>query len=120
MVIEPSHSIFLNLSFTGKGERVFHLQLNGQAVGIPPCLSGHMITLHRLVPANDVLIQTRQHMMDSRATISCGWAFIKGIMWPPFSYLDALVENFLLFPEAEDILFQLKKVNLGVYFPEHG
>jgi len=59
-------------------------------------------------------------MMDARATISCGWTFIKGIMCPPFSRLDALVKNSLLFPEAEDIFFQLKKVNLGVYFPEHG
>jgi hypothetical protein len=58
-------------------------------------------------------------MMNSRATISCGWAFIKGVMWPFPSHLDALVENFLLFPETEDILFKLKKVTLGVYFPEH-
>jgi hypothetical protein len=59
-------------------------------------------------------------MMDSWATIGCGWAFVKGIVWPPFSYLDALVKNSLLFPEAKDIFFQLKKVNLSVYFSEHG
>jgi len=59
-------------------------------------------------------------MMNSRATIGCGWAFIKGVMWSPFSYLDALVKNSLLFPEAEDIFFELEKVSLGVYFPEHG
>jgi hypothetical protein len=57
--------------------------------------------------------------MDSRATIGCGWTFVKGIMWSPFSHLDALTENFVLFPEAKDVLFQLKKVDLGVYFPEH-
>jgi hypothetical protein len=59
-------------------------------------------------------------MMDSRAAISCGWAFIKGIMWSPFSHLDALAKNFVLFPEAKDIFFQSRKVNLGVYFSEHG
>jgi hypothetical protein len=59
-------------------------------------------------------------MMDSRAAISCGWAFIKGIMWSPFSHLDALVKNCLLFPEAKDIFFQLNKVDLSVYFSEHG
>jgi hypothetical protein len=79
-----------------------------------------MITLHRLVAADNVLIKTSQYMMDSWAAISCGWAFIKGIMRPTFSDFDALVKNSLLFPEAEDIFFQLKKVNLGIYFPEHG
>jgi hypothetical protein len=59
-------------------------------------------------------------MMNSWATVSCGWAFIKGIMWPPRSYLDALTKGFVLFPEAEDIFFELEKISLGVYFPEHG
>jgi hypothetical protein len=58
-------------------------------------------------------------MMDSRAAIGSRRAFVKGIMWFPFSHLDALTENFVLFPEAKDVLFQLKKVDLGVYFPEH-
>jgi hypothetical protein len=59
-------------------------------------------------------------MMDSRATIGSRRAFVKGVMWPLSSFFDALAEDSLLFPEAEDILFQLREANLGVYFPEHG
>jgi len=59
-------------------------------------------------------------MMNARAAVSCGWAFVKGIMWLPFSYLNALVKNPPLFPEAKDIFFKLNKVDLSIYFSEHG
>jgi hypothetical protein len=59
-------------------------------------------------------------MMDSPAAISCGWTFIKGVMWPSLSRLDALVENALLLPKAKDIFFQLNKLDLSVYLSEHG
>jgi hypothetical protein len=58
-------------------------------------------------------------MMNSGAAIGRRWAFIKNIMWPPFSYRDALVKSALLFPEAKDVLFQLNEVDLAAHLSKH-
>jgi hypothetical protein len=57
--------------------------------------------------------------MDPRAAVSRGRAFVKGVVWSLFSYLDALGENSLFFPEAQDVFFQLRKFDLSIYFLKH-
>jgi hypothetical protein len=56
MLIKSSHPIFLNLSLAGERKRSFYLQLNGQAVGIPPRLPRYMIALQCLITANGILV----------------------------------------------------------------
>jgi hypothetical protein len=118
-VIESSHSIFFNLILAGKPERVLHLQFNRQTMCIPSCLSRHMMTLHRLIPADSILVETSYHMMDSRAAISCGWTFIENIMRSLFSYHNALVKDTPLLPELKDIFFQSNEVDLAVHLSKH-
>ena len=120
MLVESSYPVSLDLSLTGYVQSLLHLQFDRQAVGIPPPLTGHVISLHRPVPAHDIFVQTRQHMMNAGAAVDGGRSLIEGEVRTTPSCLNALVEDALLLPEAKDAIFELGEVDLGVYLPEHG
>ena len=84
--------------FLGDSQFFLHAKLNGKSMGIPPCLTGHLITPHGFISIKRVLNTARQHMVNTRMTI-CRWrAFEKYKLWTSFSCGNSLVEDIILLP----------------------
>ena len=59
MSIELSYAVVFNLEFVGKAQHLLYLQLHWQTMRIPPCLARCIITFHRSIPGDNILIHSR-------------------------------------------------------------
>ena len=80
-------------------------------MGIPACLAWDVITGHRAVAQENVLEHTGQNMAVVRQAICGRWAFVEDEALCTFSQLETFFENLVLFPEPDDAVLQVRKIN---------
>src|SRR2546425_546274 len=80
-----------------------------QPVRVPAGLALDTIAAHRLVAREQVLEGARQHVMDAGARVGRRRAFVEDVGPVLRPLLDALAEDIVLLPEAEDLLLQLRE-----------
>ncbi len=115
-LVKLSYTILLDFSFPAKTKGTLHLELYRQSMGVPPCLARYMIAFHCLVPADNILEQTREHMMNTRTAIGRRRTFIEGIMLSSSPCFNAFVKDTILLPKTKDKLFDLGEICLATHF----
>jgi len=70
-------AIFFHGAFIFQTELLFHLDLHGQAMRVPPGFTLHLIAGHGLVSADRVLEGAGHHVMDAGFAIGGGGSFKK-------------------------------------------
>ena len=116
---EGLDAVLLNLILSVEAEKLLHLQLHRQSVGIPSGLPGHIFSLHGLVAGNHILDDTGQHMADMGLAIGRGRSVIEGVGLTAFPVFHTLLENMILFPEILCGFLSLHKIHVRGNFFVH-
>src|SRR3989442_3962709 len=117
--VEGFDPVFLDLSLGLEPELLLDGKLHGQPVGIPPALSRHSIALHRLVAREQVFEGARQHVVDARSCVRRGRPLVEHVGPLLRPQIDALAEDIILLPEAQDIFLQLRETLFRIDWSEH-
>jgi len=120
LVDEGLDAIGLDLRLAINAEGFFDLQLNRQAMRIPAGLAQDMVALHGLVARDDVLDDPGQDMADMRLAVGRRRTIEKGEFRPRLAQFDRTLENVIVLPELQDLLFAFDKTHVGRYFLVHG
>ena len=116
---EGLHAVGLNLLLAVQTQQLFHLQLHGQAVGIPARLAQHVVALHGFIARNEVLDGARFHMPNVRAAVGGGRPVEEGIGRRAPAQLHALFKNAVLLPEGQRLLLAGDEVQVRGNFFVH-
>jgi len=73
-------------------------------MGIPTRLAGHLVALHGLVPAHQILQCARNNMVNARHAIGAGRPFIKHKRLRPIAQLHTLFKTTVSFPLCQHLL----------------
>ena len=87
-----------------------HLDFDGQAVRVPPCLALAQVPRHGLVAREHVLDRPRQAMSRVRQPIGRRRPLIEDERRRALSLGQALLIDLPILPEADDLLFRLREV----------
>ena len=71
-LVELGDAVGLDLLLAGEAEPLLHLDLDRQAVGVPPGLAGHVIPPHRAVAGEEVLHHPGDHVPHVRHVVGGG------------------------------------------------
>ena len=113
---EGRDAVFLDLLLAVQTKRLFHFQLHRKSVGVPARFSGNHIALHGAVSGDHVLDGTGLHMADMGLAVCGRRSVIEGIGRAALPDFQALLKDFVLFPEFLDFLFPAHKIQVGVHF----
>ncbi len=119
-LVEASHAVLLDLGLAGEPQALLHLQLHGQAVGVPAPFAQDVVALHGLVAGEHVLEGPGQHMVDAGAAVGCGRPLEEDVLRPPFPLLHAALKDVLLPPQLQDALLQVRVADRGLHLTEGG
>ena len=112
-------TVLLNLLLAVQTQKLLHLQLHRQAVGIPSRLAWHHIPLHGTISGDHVLDHAGQHVADMRLAIGRRRTVIERISLPLLPGIHALLEDVIILPELTDFLLPVYKIQACVYFLIH-
>ncbi len=110
---------FLAYVFLGDAKRLLHAELHRQPVGVPASLAQHLVALHRLVAAYDVLNRASQHVMNAGHSVSTWWTLVENEGGSAVALLDALVEHVLGVPALQHFLVDVGEIEFVVFLKLH-
>ena len=94
----------------GDTQGLLHAQLHGQAVSVPAGLAQHLVALHRLEAAEDVLDGPGHHMVDARHAIGTGRTLKEHIRLGAIALADAAAEHVFLVPLLQHFLIDIRQI----------
>ncbi len=74
LAVELRHAVRLDLLLAADVQRALHLDLDREAVRVPPRDARDAVPQHRLIPANEILDGAREDVMDPRPAVRRGGA----------------------------------------------
>ena len=116
---EGLDAVLFDILLAVHAQRLFHFQLDGQAVRIPARLAQDVAALHGLVAGDDVLHDAGEDMPDVRLAVGRRGAVVKGKFLSALALFDALFKDALLFPELDDFFLSADEIHRRVYFFIH-
>ena len=116
---EGLHAVLLDLLLAVQAQLLLHLQLHGQAVGVPTGLAKHVVALHGPVAGDDVLDAPGQHVADVGLAVGRGGAVEDGVGGGALAELHALLEHMVFLPEGQDLLLPVHELQIRRYFVVH-
>src|SRR3954447_2338587 len=75
--VELLHTEAFDILLAAELELLLHLDLDRQAVGVPPGNASDRLTLHRVEAADQVLDCPGENVVDAGATVGRGWTFVE-------------------------------------------
>ena len=108
--------VLFDLILALNADLFLNYQFHRQSVGIPPCLAGHILSLHGMIAGNHVLDHAGEHMSDVGLPVSGGRSVIERIRLTAFPLLHTLLKDTVFFPELFRPVFALDKIQICRYF----
>src|ERR687898_2006491 len=108
--VELLDAVALDIRFAFEAELFLYLDLYGQTVAIPAALALDPVTLHGLVPGDQVLESPRQRVVEPRPAVGRRRPLVEdeGPVLGPAPH--RLLERSGPVPETKDLLLELRKV----------
>ena len=97
-VVEGLHAKGFDLFVGHQVKPLLHLNFHGQAVGVPAALSLDHEALHRLPPADEVLVGPSDHVMDAGLSVRSGRSFEENEGCTAATCLDGRLKRTFLGP----------------------
>ena len=116
---EGLHAVFFDLLLAVQAQLLLHLQLHGQAVGVPAGLPKHVVALHGPVAGDDVLDAPGQHVADVGLAVGRGRAVEHGVGGGALPKLHALLKHLVFLPEGQDRFLPVHELQIRRYFVVH-
>jgi hypothetical protein len=116
---EGLDAVGFDIRLAGQPQRLFHLQLDGQAVGVPAGDAQHVFSLHGVVAGYQVLDGAGDDVADVRLAVGGRRSVIKGEPLAPVPMMEAFFHDPMLLPEISHLLFAADKVHVRCYLLIH-
>ena len=104
--VELLDAIGLDVLLPLEAELLLDLELDREAVGVPPRLPGDLPPLGDAEPADEVLDGAAEDVVDPRAAVGRGRTFEEDERRAPGARPLHLLEELLLLPRAEDVVLE--------------
>ena len=105
--------LFLDLALVGDAQLLFHLDLDRQAVGVPPRLPGHGVAPHGPVPAEQVLVDPGPHVVQTGTAVGRGRPLVEDPGLGPRPELDRPLEDAVLAPPGQLLGLEGGEIGFG-------
>ncbi len=112
-------TVFFNLGLTVYTQLLFHFQFHRKPMGVPACLSKHLIPLHGLVARYNILYYPGDNMSYMRFSVSRRRSVIKGKYRSSFPHLYTFFEYAVFLPKFQYLLFSFSKIQTCRYLFVH-
>ena len=119
-LVERLDAVSLDILLAVQLQLLLDLDLDRQAVRVPPTLALGLESAHGLVAGKEVLHRPGEDVMNAGTAVGRGGALVENKEGLPLPLPDASGEDVLFFPEAAHFLFHLREVGAGGDFLEHG
>ena len=117
---ERLDAVLLDLGLSVQAQRLLHFQLHGQAVRIPSGDAQDALSLHGLVPGDQVLDHPGLDMADMGLAVGRGRPVKKGEAFRAVAVAERLADDVLFLPHFRDGLFPGNKIHIRCDFIVHG
>ena len=104
----------LDIALAGGADLLLDLELDRQAVTVPPALARHEVAGHRLEPGVDVLERAGLHMVHAGSAVRGRWPLVEHPQRRALAPGERGVEDVVLLPEREDLPLELREARLRV------
>ena len=112
---ERLDAVALDVLLAVHAELLFHLEFDGEPVGIPARLPADIEPLHGLVAGDDVLHDAGEDMPDVGLAVRGGRTVVEIESLAALVFLDALFKDLIFLPEFENSLFAFHEIEVGAY-----
>ncbi len=112
--VELLDAVGLDLLLARDAERLLDLDLDGEAVRVPPGDARHPLSQHGVVAAHHVLDGAREHVVDAGAPVSGGRPLEEDEGGPVAGGVLRLLEQPLVLPRREQLLLEPVRRQLRV------
>ena len=112
--VELGDAVGLDLGLGAEAELLLHLDLDGQAVGVPARLAGHAVAAHRLVAREQVLDDAGHDVVDAGPPVRRRRPLVEHEQVAFGALRDAAAEDVALAPEVEDAGLERGEADAGV------
>ena len=121
LLVEFVHAETLYLVGAGDAEGVLGEGLDGQAVAVPAETALHVLPAHGAVAGDDVLDRSREEVAVVGQSGGEGGAVVEDELFAAAALVQRLFESIVFFPEREDLLLELREIDLiGDVGKSHG
>ena len=103
----------------GDAKALLDTELDRQTVGIPTCLALHLIALHRLETAEDILDRTCHHVVDTWHTIGRRRTLIEDKRRMTLTSGHTLFEDIVFVPLFQHLLVDFREVETVIFCKFH-
>ncbi len=110
---------FLADVLLGDAEHLLHAELYRQTVGIPTGLALHLIALHGLEAAENILDRTSHYVVNTWHTVCRRWTLVKHERRMALTCGHRLLKDTVLIPTLQDLFVDLRKVELVIFCVFH-
>ena len=117
--VELIDTELLDFGNASETEFVLHQGFNRKAVAVPTETAGNLLALHGPVTRNDILDGTGKQVTVVRKTRCKRRAIVESVRFSFRTGVQRLLERFILIPQAEHTLFNLRKGFFFLYFTKH-
>ena len=117
--VELVDAQLLDFGNASKTKFVLHKRFNRKAVAVPTEAAGNLLALHGPVTRNDILDGTGKQVTVVRKARCKRRAIVEGIGFGFRTGVQRLLERFILIPQAEHALFDLREGLFFLYFTKH-
>ena len=103
----------------GDAKALLDTELDRQTVGIPTCLTLHLITLHRLETAEDILDRTCHHVVDTWHAIGRRRSLVEDKRRMTLTGSHTLFEDIVFVPLFQHLLVDFREVETVIFCKFH-
>ena len=104
--VELGHAVALDVLLRLEAELLLDLELDRQAVAVPPALAPRMLAAHRVEAREHVLEHATEHVVRAGAPVGGGRALVEHVGLGALAAADRLVEHVALAPALENPLLE--------------
>ncbi len=117
--VELINTELLDFGNASETEFVLHERFNRKSVAVPTETAGNLLALHGPVTRNDILDGTGEQVTVVRKARCKRRTIVEGVRFGFRTAVKGLLEAFVLVPQAEHALFDLREGLFFLYFTKH-
>jgi hypothetical protein len=112
-LVERLDAVGLDLVLGVQAELALDLELDGEAVAIPPALAGHVAAAHGLEAREQVLERPRPHVVQARLAVGGGRPLVEDPRLGALAQPADLLDDLALAPTGDRPFFEGGQVEVG-------
>ena len=117
--VELGDAVLLDLAFVLQPKLLLDFDFDGQAVRVPAGFAMNLESAHGLIAADQIFDRPGENVVDAGFAVRGRRAFVERVVGRILAGFDAFLEDSVLFPVVENLLFEIRQAHFVGYRLEH-